>query len=985
MNLKKYLFVVILIVLSINQVLSQNSNVLSRKSTEIEKLESVIVKSAGYLDKGDYYRAIEGLKESIELSKNINSGFHFGFSIKLLAQCHFGLGNYTQALEYNKIALSTFEYNAKDSIYRSVLINISDCYNKLGEYDKALLVMQDYFSLLKNQYGEYMDKDKYNSEYYPSLLSLSSCYYYLGDYYKSIMILEELSEYEVKRNSGISETYAYTLENISMDYLRLGRLRDALYYEENALDIIVKLYGYNDIRCAKMMYYLGHLYNVLGNNEKARELIKKSIRIIKNEMGEFNIDHISALRALSLTYADLKKRIETLEEIQGILREGNINDYESYVYTYRNLANTYAELGEKEMFYDIEQRVHFNKKIQDYFQKNKRAYADYMQSIFDSYLKLGDYSKAINVGKQTWDIYKILYGDDITSYSTFILELFICYVKLKDYVNAVKIIKDNNVFNKIKEDLLSSIDLLPYCHRVNYWNSSLRNVFCNFLPLLAYSGEEDYFITQAYDNSALFAKGFMLNTEMNMSNMIDNHGDKMLKELYYSYLLNRSKVVRAYDKHVKDSLSTLITNQEDQIWQTLKKQHLTKTTNVTWKDIQKRLTKYDVAIEFLSFFDDNFKQYNVALLLKKDYVLPKIVALGDFQKMKQYSISNKNDSLYELVWQPMEKELKDIKNIYFSPAGQIYNCPIEYLVDKNGTYMCDKYNIYRLSSTKMILAPAAKRNYKKSVLYGGLDYNYDTIPTFQKNCDVEDIYFPPIERGLLDSLSNRSGFESLPNTSIEISEISKLLSYSNVDCITYMGMNGLEESFKKLSGSLLDIIHLSTHGMYIENSADSVYLNNKNLKFVDETLYISPEDAALARSFLVMSRGNMLPQHYKIPHGVDDGILTAQEISNIDLKNVDLVVLSACQTALGDIDYDGVYGLQRGFKKAGANTILMSLDKVDDEATRILMVEFYRNLMFGKSKHQSLKDAQEYLRHVENKKYDKPEYWASFIMLDGLD
>ena len=78
-------------------------------------------------------------------------------------------------------------------------------------------------------------------------------------------------------------------------------------------------------------------------------------------------------------------------------------------------------------------------------------------------------------------------------------------------------------------------------------------------------------------------------------------------------------------------------------------------------------------------------------------------------------------------------------------------------------------------------------------------------------------------------------------------------------------------------------------------------------------------------------------------------------------------------------------GLQRGFKRAGVESILMSLWKVDDEATKILMVEFYKNLMDGKSKHQSLKEAQKYLRQVENGKYDKPEYWASFILLDGLN
>ena len=117
-----------------------------------------------------------------------------------------------------------------------------------------------------------------------------------------------------------------------------------------------------------------------------------------------------------------------------------------------------------------------------------------------------------------------------------------------------------------------------------------------------------------------------------------------------------------------------------------------------------------------------------------------------------------------------------------------------------------------------------------------------------------------------------------------------------------------------------------------------------------------------------------------------DGILTAQEISKLDLRGTSMVVLSACETGKGDImQGEGVLGLQRAFKKAGAKTILMSLDKVDDEATRILMVEFYRNLMNGKTKHKSLQDAQNYLQKVENGKYDDPKYWASFIMLDGLN
>ena len=101
----------------------------------------------------------------------------------------------------------------------------------------------------------------------------------------------------------------------------------------------------------------------------------------------------------------------------------------------------------------------------------------------------------------------------------------------------------------------------------------------------------------------------------------------------------------------------------------------------------------------------------------------------------------------------------------------------------------------------------------------------------------------------------------------------------------------------------------------------------------------------------------------------------------MNLGNVDMVVMSACQSGLGETSGEGVFGLQRGFKLAGANTLLMSLWKVDDEATKILMTEFYKNYLSGKTKRESLLLAQEILR----KTHPEPEYWAGFILLDALD
>ena len=337
----------------------------------------------------------------------------------------------------------------------------------------------------------------------------------------------------------------------------------------------------------------------------------------------------------------------------------------------------------------------------------------------------------------------------------------------------------------------------------------------------------------------------------------------------------------------------------------------------------------------------------------------------------------RGDTLYS-QWEPLLEEVIGYKNVYFSADGILNIYPIERILSILPELKSEEINIYRLSSTGNLLYPSSKVNIKRAILYGGLNY-YES--------EENDTKFSPNEKFVgapcystrdIGKCDSRSGFDFLNNSLLEVKDINELLIDNGVECEMLTGEHGTEKSFISISGKPVNLIHIATHGAYVQQNVKlQSFLKHGNER-------MSVEEEALYRSMLILSGANKILQKDSIQFGMNDGILTAYEISKLNLQSVDIIILSACDTALGDISYNGVYGLQRGLKKAGANTILMSLHKVDDEATRILMVEFYKNLMGGKTKLQSLKDAQQYLRQVDNGKYDDPKYWASFILLDGL-
>ena len=747
-----------------------------------------------------------------------------------------------------------------------------------------------------------------------------------------------------------------------------------------------RILGEDNPKCAFSFLNLGHYYRCVGEDRRSIELQEKAIGALKN-ISESGIRYLDAVNQLVTFYSinEPEYALNMAEEAYELLKKNFSTISSTHIRCLHNLANTYISLGKFDNAKKICYTDFTKSNVYDYLTRNTDDYVSYLHTKARLSFAMKDYNNAVMIEKEALEICK---STNNKSDEESIINLVICYFALNDTTNAIGIIKDNNFIEKTREKVLFNINNLTAKSRFSYWNT-ISKLYTDFLPLLALISNDSTLICQTYDNSALFGKSLLLRNDIRFSEIIRSSDDDSLQKKYNKYQENLSFI----NNGLQDSIAraNLLKNNivlEDEIRQRLLSLNLITDVYVTWKDIQQCLKQDDVAIEFLSIQLKNKGEGYIALVNKKGYHYPRLYYLFSIDEI----IAAKNDSqssLFNLIWDPLKEEIEGANNIFFSPAGELHNIGIEYLKDSTGHYIFDKHAIYRLSSTQELLKTQENKSWQSAVLFGGLDYSSVRPITLENKNDAEESVADKTisYNHLMRTINERGGFEPLYGTNEEIKAISELLQNGNVNCKIYTGENGTEYSFKSLTKEQPNILHIATHGMYVNLHEKSDLVRKNNFSFVlsedDDNLH--PEDIALTRSFIVMSGGNQLIQQHPIPLDGEDGIVTSQEISHMDLRNINLVVLSACQTGLGDISNEGVYGLQRGFKKAGAKTILMSLSKVDDEATRILMVEFYRNLMNGKTKNQSLQEAQHYLRKVDNGKYDDPKYWASFIMLDGLN
>ena len=892
------------------------------------------------------------------------------------------------------------------------LTDIIDIYRDLGRWEDAIHAIDELFSLLPDieespqleynllyKKGSYLLNMKKYKDVIPVLLHADSIY----NNTDSIIV-----DYKI---------HAKSLSMLAYSYYETGDDDNAIKYQRNSLDILKNKQLFHDYYIYQNM--LVTIFVASNRTKEGIDYIDEEIKndipsMIRNKEGE--IQYILYLIAMSKNYYilfDVEKAILYAKQACSLLCNNKdaiekmhyfmvLSDLGLYYYRFHDTHDVAEKYLNKALSVANEMDS-----FEEYKDLSSEDFYDYKNGICDIYHRLSDlynsqnkqelaiqmeiksgiicknlgetdlivnhlrhmsrlmydnkqYKEAIRYAKQC-DTYEANASRN-SKFDPHIIMAF-SFLEIGDTLSALIAAKKINCSNKIKQS-----------------NTFLEGIFAKSYIMFLH---KDYKEAEEIVSSALDEiRDYMLT---NIEIMSDNQRERIwdrFAPLFFLYRIivsegegNNEAVCKLYD-YILFSKSLLL-----DYYRHGKDNSSSPFTRITWKEIQNKFSNHDIAIEFIRSKTNLTDNYYHALVIDKKCEFPYLIPLFSEEELKQYSLKIKQDkeagkdlsNENNIIWTPIFERYDEIETIYFSPDDIFNFYNIEML------FVDSDINIYRLSSTKEIVKKHSKPKYKNAVLYGGLEYN---------NIDTDIIAGTDKKPNILyRELNERGGFDPLYNTFDEVNYVSAILKERGLSTTTYTAGDGTEESFKNLEGKQVNLLHMATHGVYLrpQEIQSKKQLNNWNFLELSNTDNPVMEDISLSHSFLVMSGGNLLSRRDSIAIGKDDGILTAYEVSRLDLRNLDLVVLSACQSALGDNEREGLYGLQRGFKKAGADTIVMSLRNVDDEATKILMMAFYRNLMIGKSKQQSFKDAQKHLRHVENGKYDKPEYWASFIMLDGLN
>lgn len=907
------------------------------------------------------------------------------------------------------LLLQTIFLSASD--WRSAM----DSYNQameMKQYKKALSYAYESLTLSEKEFGT-------NSEYYASSLGkLGEVYYILQNYDSSLKYYLNQREILKAISKDTSDNYAYSCNNISVIYQLQGKFREAEQFLKESIEIKYLLKGEIDTSYAKSLHNLGNIYKELVDFDQAEKTYLKSLEIKKSLLGTDNVSYAVTAFNLAGIYKELgnySKAKTLFEECLKIYKSKIGANSKEYKQTTIALADIYIKTG------DVKQA---EKLLDENITQDNRVDEEQADILFTKALikyNNRNYDEAEKLLLKTKSIIEASLGKGSPLYASCVNNLGIVYWRKNNKEEAYRYLMEailirEKILGKSSPEYATSIHnlagLLKDLGKLEESDKYYKEAFDIYLqqikiffPFLSEAEKEKFYgklrnrlslfncygiermktkpeiIGSIYDYQ-IATKALLLNNSINVRKKILESGNQELINTYNKWRTIREELSKYYKAKKTnqasvakaiDSLDYIANNLEKELSRNeyFKKEYAKQ--KVSWKDIQKTLKPDEAVVEIIRF---QFK-YNVdiesdtiiylALILTKETKdLPEVVIFYNGYEMENFYINGYQNSIYlelddkesySYFWEKIDAKLKNKKKIYVSQDGVYNKINLNTLQLPDGSYLIDNKDIIIVSNSADILQ---QREFKselktnKAILIG--------YPKFL------------IEPDNFEEINKFIKIPMLPGTKAEIEAIKEIL--DNHRWSVQIVMN--EQASKPLINRLQQygLIHIATHGYFKQNIDLTKY---DNILGMESSIQ---EKNPLLRSGLLLAGAENTYRNLPLDSSLyDDGQLTAYDVMNLDLMNADLVVLSACQTGIGEIrNGDGVYGLQRAFLVAGAKSLIMSLWKVNDKTTQDLMEYFYKFLSSGYDIYTAFKMAELELR----KHYPHPFYWGAFVVIGNI-
>ncbi len=888
--------------------------------------------------------------------------------------------------------------------YLQALLILGSNYTEMGDYEQAEPVLQNAVDIARRALGQA------HRLYVRGLVFQGILYEGTGQYEKAERILLEALSIVEEKFSKEDKLYTIIQNNLGVLYVQAGRYMECEPHLLVSNALVKEQYGENHIQFAGSLFNLGFLYDNTGRYARSEECYLRSKAIVENNMGRDNFYYAGVANNLGLLYyhtGKLREAEQYFRESIDIRTKLIGGPHPNTATSINNLALVLEKMGNHAAA--LEEHLRALSMREELLGKAHPHYAQSLSNLGNLNVKLNQYAKAESLYLEANRAWEESLGAGHPHIAVNLISLGLCRSKTERPEEAEAALTEASRIQRQQLEqatrYLSESELAAYISTFHNYQNILLSITAEEAvnrPGLA---------ALCYDNS-LFYKGFLLYEAQRMRRLVNT--DSTARRQFEQLSAFHRQLARQYTLPIPERKGTkALENQINEL-----ERMLASTTagfgdaarQASWQEVQQALPPDGAAVEFISYRQNygllSDSTFYAALLLRPGQALPQWAPLCEEKELnallqtggtgRQNDINNlyfpgwggaplEKASLYRLLWKPLEAALDGAQVVYYSPAGLLHRINLGAIADEEGLLLAERFELVRLNSSRQLAIPNSPSSDRKdALLFGGIRYDMDSTALIRA---IEAL--PGSEtvasRGELrfeneDTTLRGEQWAYLPGAAREVAALEKILSSKGINSVIHAEYDATEEVFRRIGQNEPSpgILHLATHGFFFPDpeTAGIEQLSEGSVPRSPFKLSGHP----LIRSGLILAGGNHAWQGNPPLEGCEDGILTAYEISRMDLSNTELVVLSACETGLGDIvANEGVYGLQRAFRIAGARRLILSLWKVPDLQTTRLMTVFYEKWLEDKMPlHDALLDAQ---RQMKEEGW-APYYWAGFVLLE---